>query len=31
MFASNYPECNIATGLSPWIESIDENYRGKSQ
>ena len=22
MFASNYPVCNIATGLSPWIEAL---------
>lgn len=31
MFASNYPVCNIATGLSPWIKSLDEITRERGE
>jgi len=29
MFASNYPVCNIATGLSPWIEALMKITEGR--
>lgn len=31
MFASNFPVCNVATGLAPWIDALIEITRGRGR